>query len=177
MNCYPHELSGGMRQRVMIAMSIICKPEIIIADEPTTSLDVTIQSQIIDLFNEITREFNSSLILITHNMGIVSESCNRIMVMYGGKIMELGNINEVLNNPLHPYTKGLLEAIPKIEENYKELKTIKGDPINMINIPKGCIFQTRCPNPSNDCKEGNTENKLLEKEPGHWVDQCCINCI
>jgi len=177
LNCYPHELSGGMRQRVMIAMSIICKPEIIIADEPTTSLDVTVQSQIIDLFNEITKEFNSSLILITHNMGIISTSCDSIMVMYGGKIMELGNINEVLNNPLHPYTKGLLETVPNIEENYEELKTIKGDPLNMINIPSGCVFRTRCPNPSHNCKEGNTVNKLIEKTPNHWVDQCCVNCI
>jgi len=177
LNCYPHELSGGMRQRVMIAMSIICKPEIIIADEPTTSLDVTVQSQIIDLFNEITKEFNSSLILITHNMGIISTSCDRIMVMYGGKIMELGDINEVLNNPLHPYTKGLLETVPNIEENYEELKTIKGDPLNMINIPSGCVFRTRCPNPSHNCKEGNTVNKLIEKTPNHWVDQCCVNCI
>ncbi len=177
LNCYPHELSGGMRQRVMIAMSIICKPEIIIADEPTTSLDVTVQSQIIDLFNEITKEFNSSLILITHNMGIISTSCDSIMVMYGGKIMELGDINEVLNNPLHPYTKGLLETVPNIEENYEELKTIKGDPLNMINIPSGCVFRTRCPNPSHNCKEGNTVNKLIEKTPNHWVDQCCVNCI
>ena len=177
LNCYPHELSGGMRQRVMIAMSIICKPEIIIADEPTTSLDVTVQSQIIDLFNEITKEFNSSLILITHNMGIISTSCDSIMVMYGGKIMELGNINEVLNNPLHPYTKGLLETVPNIEENYEELKTIKGDPLNMINIPSGCVFRTRCPNPSHNCKEGNTVNKLIEKTPNHWVEQCCVNCI
>ena len=176
LNCYPHELSGGMRQRVMIAMSIICKPEIIIADEPTTSLDVTVQSQIIDLFNEIRREFNSSLILITHNMGIISTSCDSIMVMYGGKIMELGDINEVLNNPLHPYTKGLLETVPNIEENYEELKTIKGDPLNMINIPSGCVFRTRCPNPSHNCKEGNTVNKLIEKTPYHWVDQCCVNC-
>ena len=176
LNCYPHELSGGMRQRVMIAMSIICKPEIIIADEPTTSLDVTVQSQIIDLFNEITKEFNSSLILITHNMGIISTSCDSIMVMYGGKIMELGNINEVLNNPLHPYTKGLLETVPNIEESYEELKTIKGDPLNMINIPSGCVFRTRCPNPSHNCKEGNTVNKLIEKTPYHWVDQCCVNC-
>ena len=175
-NCYPHELSGGMRQRVMIAMAIICKPEVIIADEPTTSLDVTVQSQIMDLFNDIKKEFNSSLILITHNMGIVSSSCNRIMVMYGGKIMELGNTEDVFNNPLHPYTKGLLETVPKIDENYIELKTIKGDPINMINIPKGCIFNTRCPNPTDNCKEGNIENLLIEKKYNHWVDQCCVNC-
>ena len=176
-NCYPHELSGGMRQRIMIAMSIICKPEIIIADEPTTSLDVTVQSQIMDLFNEIKKEFNTSLILITHNMGIVSNSCNKIMVMYGGKIMELGNTKDVFQMPLHPYTKGLLETVPKIDENYKVLKTIKGDPINMIDPPSGCIFRTRCPNPTHDCKEGKTENRLFESKTGHWVDQCCVNCI
>jgi len=176
-NCYPHELSGGMRQRVMIAISIICKPEIIIADEPTTSLDVTVQSQIMDLFNDIKKEFNSSIILITHNMGIVKNTCSKLMVMYGGKIMELGHSNEIFTNPLHPYTKGLLETVPKIEEDYKTLKTIQGNPINMINPPSGCIFRTRCPNPSHECKEGKTLNSLIEKEVNHWVDQCCVNCL
>jgi len=176
-NCYPHELSGGMRQRVMIAISIICKPEIIIADEPTTSLDVTVQSQIMDLFNDIKKEFNSSIILITHNMGIVKNTCSKLMVMYGGKIMELGNTNEIFINPLHPYTKGLLETVPKIEEDYETLKTIQGNPINMINPPSGCIFRTRCPNPTHKCKEGKTLNTLIEKEANHWVDQCCVNCL
>ena len=176
-NCYPHELSGGMRQRVMIAISIICKPEIIIADEPTTSLDVTVQSQIMDLFNDIKKEFNSSIILITHNMGIVKNTCSKLMVMYGGKIMELGPTNEIFTNPLHPYTKGLLETVPKIEEDYKTLKTIKGNPINMINPPSGCIFRTRCPKPTHECKEGKTLNSLIEKEVNHWVDQCCVNCL
>ena len=176
-NCYPHELSGGMSQRVMIAISIICKPEIIIADEPTTSLDVTVQSQIMDLFNDIKKEFNSSIILITHNMGIVKNTCSKLMVMYGGKIMELGNTNEIFINPLHPYTKGLLETVPKIEEDYKTLKTIQGNPVNMINPPSGCIFRTRCPNPTHECKEGKTLNSLIEKEVNHWVDQCCVNCL
>jgi len=176
-NSYPHELSGGMRQRVMIGMSIICKPEIIIADEPTTSLDVTVQSQIMNLFNDIKKEFNSSIILITHNMGIVQNICSQLMVMYGGKIMELGDINNIFKNPLHPYTKGLLETIPKIDEDYKTLKTIKGNPINMINPPTGCIFRTRCSNPTNECKQGTTHNALIEIEPHHWVDQCCVNCI
>ena len=175
-NSYPHELSGGMRQRVMIGMSIICKPEIIIADEPTTSLDVTVQSQIMDLFNDIKKEFNSSIILITHNMGIVQNICSQLMVMYGGKIMELGNTNEIFKKPLHPYTKGLLETVPKIDEDYKKLKTIKGNPINMINPPTGCIFRTRCSNPTHECKNGETYNALIEKEQNHWVDQCCVNC-
>ena len=176
-NSYPHELSGGMRQRVMIGMSIICKPEIIIADEPTTSLDVTVQSQIMDLFNDIKKEFNSSIILITHNMGIVQNICSQLMVMYGGKIMELGDTNKIFKKPLHPYTKGLLDTVPKIDEDYKKLKTIKGNPINMINPPTGCIFRTRCSNPTNECKQGTTHNDLIEKEPHHWVDQCCVNCI
>ena len=175
-NSYPHELSGGMRQRVMIGMSILCKPEIIIADEPTTSLDVTVQSQIMALFNEIKREFNSSIILITHNMGIVKDTCDKLMVMYGGKIMELGKTNKIFDNPLHPYTKGLLETVPKLNENYKKLKTIKGNPINMIDPPTGCIFRTRCPNPTHDCNNGKTTNFLIEKETNHWVDQCCVNC-
>ena len=175
-NSYPHELSGGMRQRVMIGMSILCKPEIIIADEPTTSLDVTVQSQIMDLFNEIKREFNSSIILITHNMGIVQDTCDKLMVMYGGKIMELGKTNKIFDKPLHPYTKGLLETVPRINENYKKLKTIKGNPINMIDPPNGCIFRTRCPNPTHDCNNALTTNRLIEKENNHWVDQCCVNC-
>jgi len=175
-NCYPHELSGGMRQRVMIAMSIICKPEIIIADEPTTSLDVTVQSQIMDLFNDIKKEFNTSIILITHNMGIVSTVCDKLMVMYGGKIMELANTNDIFSSPLHPYTKGLLETVPKLNENYKILKTIKGNPINMIDPPSGCIFRTRCPNPTHECHNGETSNLLIEKKPNHFVDQCCVNC-
>ena len=176
-NSYPHELSGGMRQRVMIGMSIICKPEIIIADEPTTSLDVTVQSQIMDLFNDIKKEFNSSIILITHNMGIVQNICSQLMVMYGGKIMELGDTNKIFKKPLHPYTKGLLDTVPKIDEDYKKLKTIKGNPINMINPPTGCIFRTRCSNPTNECKQGTTHNALIERESHHWVDQCCVNCI
>ena len=175
-NSYPHELSGGMRQRVMIAMSILCKPEIIIADEPTTSLDVTVQSQIMDLFNDIKKEFNSSIILITHNIGIVQNTCSKIMVMYGGKIMEFGNTNKIFKKPLHPYTRGLLETVPRINENYETLKTIKGNPINMINPPTGCVFRTRCPNPTHECKHGNTSNFLIEKELDHWVDQCCLNC-
>jgi len=165
-----------MRQRVMIGMSIICKPEIIIADEPTTSLDVTVQSQIMDLFNEIKKEFNASIILITHNMGIVQNICSQLMVMYGGKIMELGETNKIFKKPLHPYTKGLLETVPRIDEDYKKLKTIKGNPINMINPPTGCIFRTRCTNPTNECKNGKTYNALIEREENHWVDQCCVNC-
>ena len=175
-NSYPHELSGGMRQRVIIGMSIICKPEIIIADEPTTSLDVTVQSQIMDLFNDIKKEFNSSIILITHNMGIVQNICNQLMVMYGGKIMELGDINKIFKKPLHPYTKGLLETVPRIDEDYKKLKTIKGNPINMINPPTGCIFRTRCSNPTHECKHGITYNALIKQDQHHWVDQCCVNC-
>ena len=109
-------------------------------------------------------------------MGIVKNTCSKLMVMYGGKIMELGNSNEIFINPLHPYTKGLLETVPKIEEDYKTLKTIQGNPINMINPPSGCIFRTRCPNPTHECNEGITVNALIEKEPKHWVDQCCVNC-
>ena len=175
-NCYPHELSGGMRQRVMIAMSIVCKPEIIIADEPTTSLDVTIQSQIMDLFNDIKKEFNTSIILITHNMAIVPKVCDKLMVMYGGKIMELAYTKDIFSSPLHPYTKGLLDTVPKLDETYSVLKTIKGNPINMINPPSGCIFKTRCPNPTHECENGISSNLLIEKKPNHFVDQCCVNC-
>ena len=109
-------------------------------------------------------------------MGIVKNTCDKLMVMYGGKIMELGKTNKIFDNPLHPYTKGLLETVPKLNENYKKLKTIKGNPINMIDPPTGCIFRTRCTNPTHDCNNGNTTNFLIEKETNHWVDQCCVNC-
>ena len=129
-----------------------------------------------DLFNDIKKEFNTSIILITHNMGIVSTVCDKLMVMYGGKIMELANTNDIFSSPLHPYTKGLLETVPKLNENYKILKTIKGNPINMIDPPSGCIFRTRCPNPTHECHNGETSNLLIEKKPNHFVDQCCVNC-
>ncbi len=141
---FPHEFSGGMRQRVMIAMSLLCKPDLIIADEPTTSLDVTVQAQIMKLFSEIQQELKTAFILITHNMGIVAGMCDQTLVMYGGRIMEYGTTENIFLQPTHPYTKGLLEAMPRIDAKNEVLKTIRGNPPNMMNLPKGCPFFDRC---------------------------------
>jgi oligopeptide transport system ATP-binding protein len=175
-NMFPHEFSGGMRQRVMIAMSLLCNPNIIIADEPTTSLDVTVQAQIIELFEEIKNEFQTSLILITHNMGIVDQISDKTLVLYAGRVMEYGFTKDIFMHPSHPYTRGLIEAIPRIDIEYESLKTIPGDPPNMFERPEGCVFRFRCQKPTHDCKEGNIAMGLIEVNPGHWVDQCCINC-
>jgi len=150
-NMFPHEFSGGMRQRVMIAISLLCNPKIIIADEPTTSLDVTVQAQIMELFKDIQKEFQTSFILITHNMGIVADTCLKTLVLYGGKVMEYGLTRDVFLNPTHPYTIGLLETMPRIDREYDVLKTIPGNPPNMLNLPKGCPFSNRCQYKINDC--------------------------
>ena len=175
-NMFPHEFSGGMRQRVMIAMSLLCNPNIIIADEPTTALDVTVQAQILELFKEIKKEFQTSLILITHNMGIVDQISDKTLVLYAGRVMEYGFTKDIFMHPSHPYTRGLIEAIPRIDIEYESLKTIPGDPPNMFERPEGCVFRSRCQKPTHDCKEGNIPMGLIEVNPGHWVDQCCINC-
>ena len=175
-NMFPHEFSGGMRQRVMIAMSLLCNPNIIIADEPTTALDVTVQAQILELFKEIKKEFQTSLILITHNMSIVDQISDKTLVLYAGRVMEYGFTKDIFMHPSHPYTRGLIEAIPRIDIEYDSLKTIPGDPPNMFERPEGCVFRSRCQKPTHDCKEGNIPMGLIEVSPGHWVDQCCINC-
>ena len=175
-NMFPYEFSGGMRQRVMIAMSLLCNPNIIIADEPTTALDVTVQAQILELFKEIKKEFQTSLILITHNMGIVDQISDKTLVLYAGRVMEYGFTKDIFMHPSHPYTRGLIEAIPRIDIEYESLKTIPGDPPNMFERPEGCVFRSRCQKPTHDCKEGNIPMGLIEVSPGHWVDQCCINC-
>ena len=175
-NMFPHEFSGGMRQRVMIAMSLLCNPNIIIADEPTTALDVTVQAQILELFKEIKKDFKTSLILITHNMGIVDQISDKTLVLYAGRVMEYGFTKDIFMHPSHPYTRGLIEAIPLIDIEYESLKTIPGDPPNMFERPEGCVFRSRCQKPTHDCKEGNIPMGLIEVNPGHWVDQCCNKC-
>jgi len=143
---YPHELSGGMRQRVMIAAAIACHPKLVIADEPTTALDVTIQAQVLDLLNHLKNESNTSIIMITHDLGVIASMCSRIMVMYGGIICEQGTVREIFYEPKHPYTWGLLRSIPKMTERRDEkLIPINGTPPDMISPPKGCPFAPRCP--------------------------------
>ena len=145
MDQYPHEFSGGMRQRAMIAMALICSPKLLIADEPTTALDVTIQAQILELMKDLQRKENTSIIFITHNLGVVAEVCDRVSVMYAGRIVEQGKVNDIFYNPQHPYTQRLLQSIPRLDEEEDErLIPIEGTPIDLLNPPQGCNFGPRC---------------------------------
>ena len=162
---YPHQLSGGMRQRVMIALALSCSPSILIADEPTTALDVTVQSQILDLMQELQEDSGSSIILITHNLGVVSQMTTQVAVMYLGKVVEYATTRDLFHEPLHPYTKGLLNSIPVIGRKEKNLIPIKG----MVPLPtediQGCAFAARCPHVMNICRE--REPVLRDIQPGH----------
>ncbi|MGF1757362.1 ABC transporter ATP-binding protein [Photobacterium sagamiensis] len=150
---YPHEFSGGMRQRVMIAMALLCRPKLLIADEPTTALDVTVQAQIMEMLNDLKKDFNTSIIMITHDLGVVAGSCDKVLVMYAGRTMEYGKINEIFYTPSHPYTEGLLRAIPRLDTEGEELPTIPGNPPNMLRLPVGCPYQERCHRVSSRCTQ------------------------
>ncbi len=141
---FPHQCSGGMRQRIMIAMALLCKPKLLIADEPTTALDVTVQAQIMELLKKIQREFGTAIILITHDLGVVAGACEKTLVMYGGRIMEYGLTRNIFAAPSHPYTIGLMGAIPRLDEELDKLTTISGNPPNMMELPAGCPFAPRC---------------------------------
>lgn len=142
---YPHQLSGGLRQRVMIGMAMVCRPKVLIADEPTTALDVTIEAQILQLMKKLRDEYGTSIILITHNMGVVAEVCDKVYVMYAGKVMEQAETFSLFERPGHPYTQGLLQSIPRLDKQEKRLYAIKGVVPNLLHLPKGCSFCTRCP--------------------------------
>jgi|TARA_Y100000817_G_scaffold103229_1_gene80870 oligopeptide transport system ATP-binding protein len=176
-NDHPHQLSGGQRQRIMIAIALSCKPKILIADEPTTALDVTIQAQILELIQKLSNELGTSIILITHNLGILARYASKINVMYAGHLIESGSTDEIFYNPKHPYTAGLLNSVPRLDLDPNiELPTIKGEVPNLAEFHEGCIFNSRCPNPTKECKEGKSEMGLIEIKAGHWVDKCCVNC-
>ena len=163
---YPHEFSGGMRQRVMIAMSLLCRPEILIADEPTTALDVTVQAQIMTLLSDLQRDFGMATILITHDLGVVAGFCENVLVLYGGQVMEKSPTDPLFAAPSHPYTRGLLSAIPRVDQEGEELDAIPGSPPNMTMEPKGCPFAPRCTYAGEDCEEHLSP--LTEFAPGRF---------
>jgi len=150
---YPHQLSGGMRQRIMIGLGLILNPRLIIADEPTNSLDVIVEAHFLDLLNDLKEEFNLTILLITHNMGIVAELADRVAVMYAGTIVEEGDVYDLFKNPLHPYTRGLLASIPNIKIEQTRLYTMSGSPPNLIDPPTGCSFHPRCPEAMDICRQ------------------------
>jgi oligopeptide/dipeptide ABC transporter ATP-binding protein len=160
----PHELSGGMRQRVMIAMALACNPSLLIADEPTTALDVTIQAQILDLLKKLQEDFGSAIIMITHDLGVVAETCDMVAVMYAGKVVEYTDVDSLFEQPKHPYTEGLLNSIPRVDEDREELITIKGSVPSPMDMPVGCRFAPRCPYATDLCHEKLPELTALEND-------------
>lgn len=166
-NKYPHELSGGMKQRVMIAMALACTPEIIILDEPTTALDATIQMQVLELLKRLREMYNATLIFITHDFGIVAEMCNKVAVMYAGTVVEYGSVKDVLEEPMHPYTRSLLNSIPKLSETHTRLEAILGEVPNLINPPPGCRFHPRCLYAKEICKRVKPKDMYVKLD--HYV--------
>lgn len=164
---HPHQLSGGMRQRVMIAMALACNPSLLIADEPTTALDVTIQAQILKLMDNLQKEFNTAILLITHDLGVVAEVANKVVVMYGGNVVESSDVYTLFKEPKHPYTKGLMDSIPKLEGKIEKLKPIRGNVPSPFKFPKGCKFADRCEYATKKCWEEKPE--LEEAKKGHMV--------
>ena len=169
---YPFELSGGMRQRVMIAMALACEPDILIADEPTTALDVTIQAQILELMKDLQKQLGMAIIMVTHDLGVIATMCDEIIVMYGGRVCERGTADHIFYSPCHEYTKGLLRSIPNVDNMKEKLVPISGTPINLLNMPKGCAFCSRCDNAMKICLEEVPEEMLMPD--GHYA-ACWLN--
>lgn len=169
---YPYELSGGMRQRVMIAMALACEPDILIADEPTTALDVTIQAQILELMQELQKKLGMAIIIVTHDLGVIADMCDEIIVMYGGRVCERGTAEDIFYRPHHEYTKGLLRSIPNVDKIGEKLIPIPGTPINLLNMPKGCAFCPRCENAMKICIEEVPQE--MQMPDGHYAS-CWLN--
>ena len=164
---YPTQFSGGMKQRVMIAIALACNPRLLIADEPTTALDVTIQAQVLELMNKLKKEYDTAMLLITHDLGVVAEVCDKVAVMYAGEIVESGTLKDILLHMSHPYTKGLFESLPKLDEEVKRLKTISGSAPNPAALPSGCKFHDRCSCKEKICEVKNPESVMVGEE--HFV--------
>ena len=175
---YPHEFSGGMRQRVMIAMALLCRPKLLIADEPTTALDVTVQAQIMVLLNELKRDFGTTIIMITHDLGVVAGICDRVLVMYAGRTMAYGETEEIFYAPSHPYTIGLLKAIPRLDNDMGKLETIPGSPPNLLDLPAGCPFYERCSHAMEICRDTPPPLEFLPNERQracHWHPETAVD--
>jgi peptide/nickel transport system ATP-binding protein len=168
---YPHQFSGGMKQRVVIAMALACDPELVLADEPTTALDVTIQAQVLDLIRNLQKRYNTAMILITHDLGVVAQTCDKVAVIYAGEIIEYGNLEALFDHPTHPYTLGLFGSLPDITREEERLHPIDGMPPDPTNLPEGCSFHPRCPYATEQCCTGSIP--LTELAPGHLC-RCCM---
>ena len=171
-NDFPHQFSGGMKQRVVIAIALACNPELLIADKPTTALDVTIQAQVLDLMNELKEKFKTAMILITHDLGVVAQACDKVAIMYAGEIVEAGTLLDIFENPKHPYTHGLFGSIPSLDEECDRLKPIQGLMPDPTNLPTGCKFHPRCPHATELCSR--QQPQITEVTPGHKVR--CLIC-
>ncbi len=171
---YPHELSGGMRQRVMIAMALACEPDILIADEPTTALDVTIQAQILELMQDLQKKMGMAIIMITHDLGVIADMCDEIIVMYAGKVCERGTADEIFYNPRHEYTKGLIRSIPRLSEKHEKLVPIAGTPVDLLNLPKGCAFASRCDRAMKICLREHPEEIRVNE---NHIAACWANVL